>query len=229
MNEMEEMRAYIVTLKNIIRTQRLQIATLTQNSLLHPSAARPPGIAETAAMLADKKLVSKKRQLDNAEGDEPSAKRVRAHSSGQLVIYTDGSALNNGRPNARAGFGLVASDGQRVHGKVTGKQTNQRAELTAVYYALRTAAMHPDVLIRTDSKYAMQGIDEWSKTWLRNGWKTAKGKPVLNEDIWKPILKLRSKRDKAGVKTSFQHVKAHAGDPGNEEADALAKQAAAMQ
>ena len=61
------------------------------------------------------------------------------------------------------------------------------------------------------------------KGWLRNGWISWKsGEMIKNQDLWKIMNELLKVN-----KVKFIKVKAHSGIPDNEEADQLAKAAAA--
>lgn len=102
------------------------------------------------------------------------------------------------------------------------KQTNQRAELTAIQRALELAPNHRDVTIYTDSKYAIDCVTNWHKGWERNGWRNSKGKPVENMDLVKAVRSLIEERELAKTKTLFVWVKGHSGNPENEAADRLA-------
>ena len=63
----------------------------------------------------------------------------------------------------------------------------------------------------------MKGIGEWIAGWKRNGWKTSAKKPVRNAELWREL-----DVELAGHQVQWVWVKGHAGDPGNERADALA-------
>lgn len=102
------------------------------------------------------------------------------------------------------------------------KQTNQRAELTAVARALDFVPIDRDILICTDSYYAIRCITEWSPKWLKNGWKNSAGKDVENRDLVEPIVSRVCEREACKAKTKFQWIKGHANDPGNVAADQLA-------
>ena len=54
-----------------------------------------------------------------------------------------------------------------------------------------------------------------------NGWMTAAKQPVKNKDLWLELYNLNQ-----SLKIRWNWVKAHAGNPMNEEADLLAKKAA---
>jgi ribonuclease HI len=73
------------------------------------------------------------------------------------------------------------------------------------------------VHLYTDSKYVMQGVDEWMPGWKARGWKTAAKKPVKNQDLWMRIDEAVSAHD-----VKFFWVKGHSGDPDNERVDQLA-------
>ncbi len=102
------------------------------------------------------------------------------------------------------------------------RQTNQRAELTAVYRALDIAPRHREVCIYTDSSYSINCVTVWHVNWRRNNWRTSAGKPVENRDLVEDILRKIDERNAMGVKTTFQWIKGHANEPGNMAADALA-------
>ena len=56
----------------------------------------------------------------------------------EINVYTDGACVNNGKPDARAGFGVWfgENDPRNVSESFTGPQTNNRAELLAIIRAL---------------------------------------------------------------------------------------------
>jgi ribonuclease HI len=95
--------------------------------------------------------------------------------------------------------------------------TNNRMELTAAIEALKALQGSREVLLYTDSKYLMDGIEQWLPAWKERGWKTAAKKPVKNQDLWQELERLREKHQ-----VRWKWVKAHNGNVGNEEADALA-------
>ena len=70
-----------------------------------------------------------------------------------------------------------------------------------------------------------QGSTWWDKVdskfhgWKKKGWRTAGGQPVKNAELWRQLDELAHG---AGHRIDWHWVKGHAGDPGNERADALA-------
>ncbi|KAJ5927417.1 hypothetical protein N7516_009190, partial [Penicillium verrucosum] len=145
---------------------------------------------------------------------------------GMLRIYTDGSSLRNGTPLASAGVGVYFGPGdssRNVSESLKGsRQTNQRAELTAILRAIDIAPRHRDVTIVTDSRYSIDCVTVWFVNWRRNNWMTRDKKPVENKDLVESILIKIEERNDLKVKTLFEWVKGHNKDPGNEEADKLA-------
>jgi ribonuclease HI len=95
--------------------------------------------------------------------------------------------------------------------------TNNRMELTAVIKGLDALKFPCQVELFTDSQYVRKGITEWIHNWKSRNWLTTDKKPVKNADLWREL-------DEATKTHSIQWrwVKGHAGDPGNEKADALA-------
>ena len=95
--------------------------------------------------------------------------------------------------------------------------TNNRMELTAAIEALNALKGSQRVRLYTDSKYVMDGIREWLPNWKKRGWKTSNKKPVKNVDLWQALDAATGRHD-----VEWRWVRGHTGNPGNEEADALA-------
>ncbi|ORY02193.1 hypothetical protein BCR34DRAFT_627610 [Clohesyomyces aquaticus] len=159
--------------------------------------------------------------------DQLQAKKLQptGEFSGPIVIYTDGSSLGNGTSGAVAGVGVYfgSNDPRNISEALSGpRQTNQRAELAAILRAVDTVPIDADVLIYSDSNYAIKCCTEWFQKWRANGWKNAAGKAVDNRDIIEPIVARIEERVLAKGKTKFTWLKGHAGAEGNVAADALA-------
>jgi ribonuclease HI len=88
----------------------------------------------------------------------------------------------------------------------------------AAIQALEALNRPSQVRLYTDSTYVLNGITKWVAGWQRNGWRTAAKKPVKNEDLWRQLVQAMERHE-----ISWQWVKGHAGDEGNERADALAR------
>lgn len=141
-------------------------------------------------------------------------------------IYTDGACSGNPGPG---GWGTIIyfTDG-RVQdiGGATPNTTNNRMELQASIVALEAyeaSGQTQPITLYTDSEYVRNGITKWISGWKKKGWKTAAGKPVMNQDLWQELDELNSS------KITWQYVKGHSGDPGNERADAIAVKCAHSQ
>jgi len=102
------------------------------------------------------------------------------------------------------------------------KQTNQRAELTAILRALNIAPLHREITIYTDSKYSIDCVTNWYKNWRKNNWTNAKGKPVENKDLVVEIREKIEEREQFAKGTYFVWVKGHNDNAGNVAADRLA-------
>ena len=135
----------------------------------------------------------------------------------EVVIYTDGACSRNPGPG---GWGVVLrwnGTEKELHGGEP-QTTNNRMELTAAIQALEALNRPSQVRLHTDSTYLLDGITKWIAGWQRNGWRTSAKKPVKNEDLWRRLVEAMRPHD-----VSWVWVKGHAGDPGNERADALAR------
>jgi ribonuclease HI len=135
-----------------------------------------------------------------------------------ITIYTDGACKGNPGPG---GWGVLLKAGTTEKELFGGERetTNNRMEMTAVIEALKALKRPCKVTLHLDSKYVLQGITEWLPGWKAKGWKTASKQPVKNVDLWQQLDTLVHT---AGHEIEWRWVKGHAGDPGNERADALA-------
>ncbi|MEQ9359858.1 ribonuclease HI [Coleofasciculus chthonoplastes] len=134
-------------------------------------------------------------------------------------VYTDGACSGNPGPG---GWGTVVyfTDGS-VHeiGGATAKTTNNRMELLAAIEALilvQGSGQTQPITLYTDSEYVRNGITKWIKGWKKKGWKTSQGKAVLNQDLWEKLDAVNSPL------VTWQHVRGHSGNQGNERCDQIA-------
>ncbi|MCJ1288060.1 hypothetical protein MMC26_007413 [Xylographa opegraphella] len=160
-----------------------------------------------------------------AQREATKLQAIRPTTDHMLRVHTDGSSLRNGQDGAFAGVGVFfgPNDERNVSEALPGpRQTNQRAELTAILRALDSIPRSTDVTIVTDSRYAIDCVTLWHTNWRRNGWKTSTGKVVENRDLVESILSRMEERGSLQTRTTFEWIKGHANHPGNVEADSLA-------
>ncbi|MCH7831218.1 MAG: ribonuclease HI [Proteobacteria bacterium] len=133
-----------------------------------------------------------------------------------VEIYTDGACRGNPGPG---GWGvlLIADGHEKTMCGGAADTTNNRMELTAAIEALNALRGRRNVILHTDSKYVMDGINEWLPNWKKRGWKTAAKKPVKNKDLWLALDEAVARHQ-----IDWRWVKGHEGNPGNEKADELA-------
>ncbi|MEU9211868.1 ribonuclease H [Streptomyces sp. NPDC048415] len=145
----------------------------------------------------------------------------------RVVAACDGASKGNPGP---AGWAWVVADEDEIPTRweagPLGTATNNVAELTALERLLTAIAPHVPLEIRMDSQYAMKAVTTWLPGWKRNGWKTAAGKPVANQELVARIDELLD-----GRTVEFRYVPAHQvdGDRLNDFADRAASQAATVQ
>ena len=160
----------------------------------------------------------------------------------ELPIFTDGCCLSNGhaaadpevRP-ARGGYGIhfpTLPDGWDMYGALASNDshTNQKAELTAVIRALQLVRLRNIPCVKlsifTDSKYAVQGLNDWiPNLWRSNGYRTSKNREVVNADLFKSLDEEVSLALKSGISVTLNHIPREQ----NKEADALSKLGATSQ
>ena len=136
----------------------------------------------------------------------------------QVTIYTDGACKGNPGPG---GWGVLLMSGTLRKELCGGEKltTNNRMELQAVIEALLALKKPCSVDLHLDSEYVRKGITEWVRGWKARGWRTADKKPVKNVELWQQLDALVAA---SPHQLRWHWVKGHAGNPGNEAADALA-------
>lgn len=133
-----------------------------------------------------------------------------------VVIYTDGACKGNPGPG---GWGAWLRSGEHER-EIWGGEiqtTNNRMELTAVIESLAALKAPSRVTLHLDSEYVRNGITSWIHNWKRRGWRTASNQAVKNVDLWQRLDALTQAHQ-----IDWRWVRGHAGDEGNERADALA-------
>ncbi len=146
-----------------------------------------------------------------------------------FALFSDGACRGNPGPGA---WGAI---GQDSHGEllfeasgVDFKTTNNRMELEGAIQALealqkeceenKTPFGDVQAYLYSDSKYVVDGMNQWVVNWKKRGWKKADKKEPENVDRWKKLDELAS----GFYKVYFRWVKGHDGHPQNERCDELA-------
>lgn len=135
----------------------------------------------------------------------------------KVEIFIDGSCLGN--PGA-GGWGVLMrylKHEKKLSGG-TRDTTNNQMELTAAIEGLNALKNPSKVHITTDSEYVKKGITEWIGNWKKRNWRTAKGQPVRNQELWRSLDEATSRHS-----VEWQWVKAHNGHVENEIVDDLAR------
>ena len=127
-----------------------------------------------------------------------------------ILIFTDGACMGNGTPSARAGWAYGVFDERTLEmtysqkGRVADKQTNNRAELNAIYEALKYVynnrhiiPKNETILIYSDSEIMVKGINgECSRN--------------ANRDLWDAVEPLcDSISSEMNNKIIIQYIEAH--------------------
>lgn len=136
-----------------------------------------------------------------------------------VAAACDGACSGNPGPGGWGALLRFEDGSRRELGGADAATTNNRMELTAalaVLEALRKLPRHPDLVLRTDSRYLIDGFEKWMAGWKRKGWRTASGGAVLNRDLWEQLDAARL----PGL--ALRHVRGHSGDPDNDRCDAIA-------
>ncbi len=145
-------------------------------------------------------------------------------SPGKIVVYTDGGCLGNPGPG---GYGVIIIAGETRIELAEGFRltTNNRMEMMACLAALRALKTHADVVLHSDSRYVINGINKgWARKWRANHWMRTRNEAAENCDLWAQLLDLCDSH-----RVRFIWVHGHAGQTENERCDALAGAAATGQ
>lgn len=139
----------------------------------------------------------------------------------EVELYCDGSCLGNPGPGGWAAL-LIFRQGDTLHERLISggeaQTTNNRMELRAAIEGLNALKRPCRVHATTDSRYVMDGLEKWMPGWLKKGWKTAAGKPVKNQELWKALHEATGRHQ-----IQWTWVKGHSGHPENERVDEAAR------
>lgn len=146
-----------------------------------------------------------------------------ANGAAPITVYTDGACAGNPGPGGYAAILCLPGGERRELSGAFRSTTNNRMELLAPIAALE--ALEPSeapVTVHSDSRYVVDAVEKgWLAHWRKNHWQRPrrKGGPVANPDLWQRLDRALSRHPRI----TFHWVKAHAGNPLNERADALAQ------
>ena len=156
---------------------------------------------------------------------KPAGERRAAHTAHlfDVSIYCDGAC----EPNpGHAGSGIVVYRAGKLaelwYGLYHPMGTNNTAELSALYHALRMAEREiktgKTVEVCSDSAYSINCIRTWAPSWEKKGWKKPGGE-IKNLEIIQDCYAIYRRIKK---ELTLTHVAAHVGTEGNELADRMA-------
>lgn len=133
---------------------------------------------------------------------------IRYQNLNETLVFIDGYCIDEGRPHARAGYGLVtrpvcakvpANDsilGFRLEkygfDGIRYPQTTIRAVLRAAIVILSFRQWKQEgverLVIACDSVYFFRCATDWVVGWQLNGWFDNNGVPIADQDLWKEFL-----------------------------------------
>jgi len=134
-----------------------------------------------------------------------------------VELFTDGACSGNPGPGGWGAILRYNGHEKELCGGAA-QTTNNRMELTAVIEGLKALKEPCCVLLCSDSKYVIDGLEKgWAAGWKKNGWRKSDKSPALNPDLWEELLTLVSEHT-----LTYHWVHGHQGHPENERCDALA-------
>jgi ribonuclease HI len=164
----------------------------------------------------------------------PVPREVVEKGEHAFALFSDGACRGNPGPGAWAALG------QNTQGEVlfelSGVEistTNNKMELEGAIACLKSLqnylsdnlglrnARDIHVFLYSDSRYVLNGMDQWMVNWKKNGWKKSDGKTPENLNYWQELDLLMH----FFPHLHFVWVKGHSGHPQNEQCDRLANEA----
>ena len=130
----------------------------------------------------------------------------------KIEIYTDGACVPNPGTGGWAAVFVAKGQVQHIEGWIE-NTTNNQMELLAAIKALKRLPKPFSVQLYSDSKYVVDGMNKWIKSWVKGGWV----KPKKNKGLWKALYAASKPHDMEWI-----WVKGHDGNEYNELADNLA-------
>lgn len=137
---------------------------------------------------------------------------------GAITVYTDGSCIRNGKPDARGGYSCFVPEATAKSGgwplQDGATPTNNRAEFSGFLKAVEIAdELDPPtedpgqartLLVVTDSELLQKTVSRWLGAWRKKGWVKMDGGPVANLDLCKRMADACDRRA-----IVVKHVRAH--------------------
>ncbi|CAF2745118.1 rnhA [Lepeophtheirus salmonis] len=148
------------------------------------------------------------------------------NDDGWVKVFTYGACTNNGRKGTRAGigafFGINSTKNISEPSREIIKQTNI-LEIQTISQAIKRVQDDGlrKIVIYTDSKFAINSVEDSMPKWKKNGWKKSCRGHVINKNDFRELEDI-----KKGMTVKFIHIQAHKGIKGDKHADALSRKVA---
>lgn len=174
-------------------------------------------------------IPSKKQQIIKQQSTKLLNNKKNKITNNEIIkVYTDGACKNNGKKNAKAAIGVYFSenDNRNTSERITGKQSNNTAELKAIIKAcniLQDEIINKySIYIYTDSKYSIlcattYGKKQSNKYWCDN---------IPNKELVQELFNIINNNSNIELKYIKAHTNKNDIDSiGNKNADKLATNA----
>lgn len=199
-----------------------RVIEILQNKIIKLKGEPKPSIL--------KDITKIEKQINNIVNDENKPVESDDNIKNDMIVFTDGACSDNGSENAKAGIGVYFGEGdeRNVSRRISGKQTNNTAELKAILEVFEICNNEIEkgdkITIYSDSTVAIGWCTTTGEKYEKNNWTKKKGE-IPNLELVKQGYELCKKYPNVSMK----HVKAHTGKRdnisiGNEMADKLATQ-----
>jgi ribonuclease HI len=142
----------------------------------------------------------------------------RARPPAPVEIFTDGACFGNPGPGGWCAI-LRSGRRERVLSGAEPDTTNNRMELRGAVEALRALKRPCRVALRSDSRYLIDGMNEWVPAWRARGWKRRGNLRIENLELWQELLDAASRHA-----VEWIWIRGHAGHAENERCDRIANE-----
>lgn len=178
-----------------------------------------------------RKVIENYAEKNSIEGGKLPPPAEIMGDSLAVALYTDGGCRGNPGPGAYAFVvqdekGEVLAEGVEFESHTTNNKMELSGpirglqEIKDVLASVGKDSLLTKVKVMTDSKYVVDGMKSWVKTWKARGWKKADNKTPENIELWQQLDLLKN----SFFDIEWIWVKGHGGHPQNEYCDKRANE-----
>jgi ribonuclease HI len=178
---------------------------------------------------------NEQRQFHQLQGSTAVKPKEPMLEKSSLVVHINGACRNNGKPDARAAYGVYFGPDSKYNSSglldASLPQTSTRAEIEGLVQAIKTIKRITekdmkitDVKIATDSQYLVDAVSIWMSDWKKSKGLNSDGRPVAHFQVLEELcstMDYMQYSDDGGIECQMWWIEREK----NEAADRLANSA----